>query len=74
MIWRVRYFKGYLITGDSRGEVSVWDAEYGTLQKTFNNLKGDINALEVNEDFSAVYASGVDSRVLVIQLKESASA
>lgn len=53
------------------GDVTVWDSQFGTLVKRFNNLKGDINALEVNEDFGAVYASGVDSRVAVIQLKEN---
>jgi WD40 repeat protein len=70
-IWKLRLSKGFLISGDSMGDVTVWDPQFGTLVKRFNNLKGDINALEVNEDFGAVYASGVDSRVAVIQLKES---
>jgi len=60
-------FKKYLISGDSKGELSIWDAEFGTLQKTFNHLKGDINGIEVNESFNAVYASGIDSRILTIQ-------
>lgn len=46
--------------------MSIWDAEFGTLVKSFKNLKGDINAIEVNEAFNSVYASGVDSRVLVL--------
>jgi hypothetical protein len=41
--------KGYLISGDSMGEVAVWDAEFGTLVKKFKNLQGDINTIEVNE-------------------------
>ena len=53
------------------GDITVWDPQFGTLVKRFNNLKGDINALEIYEDFGAVYASGVDSRVAVIQLKEN---
>jgi hypothetical protein len=44
----------------------VWESEFGTLVKQFKYLKGDINALAVNEEFSSVYASGVDSRVVVI--------
>ena len=46
--------------------MTVWDAEFGTLVKQFKNLKGDVNALETNEAFNAVYASGADSRVLAI--------
>jgi hypothetical protein len=53
--------------------VTVWDAEFGTLVKQFKNLKGDVNALETNEAFNAVYASGADSRVLVIQLNSENS-
>jgi len=52
------------------GNLCVWDSEYGTLQKTFDNLKGDINTIEVNDEHQCVYASGLDSRVLVIKMKE----
>ena len=54
------------MTGDSMGHVSVWDSEFGTLEKTFTNLQGDINSLEVNQEFGCVYASGADSRVLTL--------
>ena len=69
-MWKLRLFKSYLISGDSQGAVIGWDAQHGTLIKQFNNLKGYINALEVNESFKAVYASGTDSRVVVIQLND----
>ena len=71
LMWKLKLFKGrHLISGDSQGDVTVWDAEFGTISKQFKNLKGDINAIEVNEQFNSVYASGADSRVVVIQLKE----
>ncbi len=66
MIWKIKLFKDFLISGDSKGEVTIWDAQFGTLIKNFNNLQGDINTIEVNTEFSTVYASGVDSRVLAI--------
>lgn len=66
MIWNMKLYKGFLISGDSKGEVTIWDSEFGTLIKTFNNLQADINALEINEEFKTVYASGIDSRVLAI--------
>ena len=31
LIWQLRLFKGFLISGDSRGELTIWDAEFGTL-------------------------------------------
>ena len=65
-LWCLKLFKNFLISGDSQGDVTVWDAEFGTLVKQFKNLKGDVNALEINESFTSVYASGADSRVLVI--------
>lgn len=70
MIWKIKLFKDFLVSGDSKGEVSIWDAQFGTLIKTFNNLKADINTIEINSEFNTIYASGVDSRVLAVQLKD----
>lgn len=53
-----------MISGDSLGDISIWDSEFGTVIKTFSYLKGDILSLVVNENFKSVYASGVDSRVV----------
>ena len=69
LIWCLKRFKDeYLISGDSLGEVSIWDLEFGTLIKTFNHLKADILTLEVNLKHDTIYASGVDSRVISISL------
>jgi len=65
-IWQLKIFKEYIISGDSQGDLTVWDAEFGTLVKQFKNLKGDINSIELNEDYSSIYASGADSRIVVI--------
>ena len=68
LIWKLRLFNGYLISGDSKGEVCIWDDKFGTLFKKFNNLSADVLALEVNQKYNCVYATGVDSRVLNIQM------
>jgi U3 small nucleolar RNA-associated protein 4 len=34
-IWQLKLFKGFLISGDSQGDITVWDAEFGTLVKQF---------------------------------------
>ena len=72
LLWTLRLFNdAFLISGDSLGEVTVWDAVHGTQLQTFNQLKADIFALEVNTVNSIVYASGADSRVLALQLTNS---
>lgn len=38
--------------------------------KSFNHLKADILALEVNHKLQTIYATGVDSRVVSISLLE----
>ena len=58
--------KENLVSGDSTGEVCVWDIQFGTLVKTFNQLKADVLALTCSGD--NLYASGVDSRVINLQL------
>ena len=47
--------------------MTAWDVEHGTMLKTFNHLKADINSIEVNNKHDVVYASGVDARVLSVQ-------
>lgn len=69
-IWKLKLFNNCLVSGDSQGDLTIWDAEFGTILKQFKNLKGDINAIEVNQQFNTIYASGADSRVVVIQSKE----
>ena len=56
-----------MISGDSKGEVCIWDQNFGTLVKTFNQLQSDILALELSPQNESIYASGVDSRVINIQ-------
>lgn len=70
-IWQLKYIEAegenFLVSGDSKGEVSIWQTKFGTLAQTFKNLKGDIFALEFSGHNQALYATGVDSRVLSIQ-------
>ena len=70
-IWTLKKYKGYLISGDSKGEISIWDDNFGTLVKKFNQLQGDILTMEINPVFDCLYATGVDSRVVSIALSSS---
>lgn len=63
-IWKLKLFRNYLISGDSIGEITIWDSQFGTLIKKFNHLKGDILTLEISLDHNSVYATGIDSRII----------
>ena len=56
-----------MFSGDSQGNLKVWDLKYGTLLKSFNQLKADVNAIVINKKHGVVYATGADSRILSIQ-------
>jgi U3 small nucleolar RNA-associated protein 4 len=60
---------GTVVSGDSLGHVQFWDGDSGTLQQTFdqNENKADVLDLDVTNDGSKVFASGVDSRVVCIE-------
>ena len=67
MIWSLKlYDSDTLCAGDSKGDLSLWDVNHGTLLKTFSNLKADITAIEVNRAAGSVYATGVDSRIMTV--------
>ena len=71
-IWKVKLFESVeenvIVAGDSSGELTLWDPDHGTLIKTFKQLQADILTIEVNPATKTIYASGVDARVLTIQL------
>ena len=72
LIWSLRLFNDeVLFSGESSGELCIWDAEHGTLTKQFSNLKADISCIEANHKNLIVYATGVDARILSVQLNKA---
>ena len=56
LMWKLKSFNSeYLVSGDSKGEVCIWDAQFGTLVKCFKHLQADILALEVNPKYQSIY-------------------
>lgn len=74
-IWTLKALDdGTLISGDSIGNVQFWDGHSGTLLQSFeHNSKGaDVLDIAVTLDQTKVMASGVDAKVMYIELdKES---
>lgn len=57
----------FVVSGDSNGDVILWDKKSGNSLKTFSELKGDVLALAINQDQKIIYASGVDSKVICLR-------
>jgi len=71
LIWSLKLINissegDFLFAGNSFGVLSVWDPVHGTLIKQFKQLEADITSIEFNSKFNAVYATGVDSRILTV--------
>ncbi|RMX66947.1 hypothetical protein KXD40_005072 [Peronospora effusa] len=53
-----------LVSGDSTGNLSFWNAPTGTLLQKFSHLTADILAICVSENNNLLFASGVDNQVV----------
>jgi len=66
-----------VVTGDSRGQVQVWDGAAGVLMDSFRQHTADVLALAVayggeaedgtGEEDTKIFAAGVDGKVICIQ-------
>ncbi|KAG2764961.1 hypothetical protein PC129_g6045 [Phytophthora cactorum] len=53
-----------LVSGDSAGNLSFWNAPTGTLLQKFSHLTADILAICVSQSNNTLFASGVDNQVV----------
>ncbi|OWZ19797.1 U3 small nucleolar RNA-associated protein [Phytophthora megakarya] len=53
-----------LVSGDSTGNLSFWNAPTGTLLQKFSHLTADILAICVSKGNNTLFASGVDNQVV----------
>ncbi|XP_068081121.1 U3 small nucleolar RNA-associated protein 4 homolog [Anabrus simplex] len=53
-----------IISGDSRGKLSFWNGQMGTLIESFPTHLADILCLSVSDDQKSVYCSGVDPLIV----------
>lgn len=63
-----------VITGDSRGQVQVWDGAAGVLMDSFRQHTADVLTLAASPDGNAVFAAGVDGKVICLQKSSGAEA
>ncbi len=75
-IWALKALNdGTLVSGDSMGNIQFWDSTAGTLLQSFehNRNNADVLDIAVSHDQRKVLASGVDSRVVCIELNTVSS-
>lgn len=72
LIWTVKCLaNGDIISGDSNGEVLVWNGRNYTLKQRLKSHAADILTLEVNAAGNALYTAGVDMKTVIHHLVDS---
>ncbi len=56
----------YIVSGDSLGQVIIWNRKSGTAVKVISELQADVLTLCSLKD--TIFASGIDSKVISIKL------
>ncbi|KAE8446310.1 hypothetical protein EG329_012057 [Mollisiaceae sp. DMI_Dod_QoI] len=65
IIWSVKVLKnGTIISGDSTGELKIWDGKTYTLSQRIKSHKQDVLSLATNHDGSAIFSGGMDRRTI----------
>jgi U3 small nucleolar RNA-associated protein 4 len=66
IIWSVKVFpNGDIVSGDSTGELRLWDGKTYTLTQRIKGHKQDILSLATSSDGSTIFSGGMDRRTVV---------
>lgn len=53
-----------IISGDSRGKLSIWDGKLGALVESYQSHRADVLSLVVSENKDVIYCAGVDPNIV----------
>lgn len=56
-----------VITGDSRGKLTLWDGNVGSQVESYQSHKADILAISLADDENSLYCAGVDPTIVNYQ-------
>jgi U3 small nucleolar RNA-associated protein 4 len=66
IVWTVRCLpSGNIVSGDSTGEMRIWDGKTYTLVQRVKSHKQDILSLATSNDGSMIFSGGMDRRTVV---------
>lgn len=69
IVWSLAILRDFtIISGDSRGRITIWDGKQGTQIDSFLVLKSDILAIAVNDEETTFCCSGIDSIIRMYAL------
>ncbi|KAI6246551.1 U3 small nucleolar RNA-associated protein [Erysiphe necator] len=66
IVWAIKALRdGTIISGDSTGELKIWDGKTYTLRQRILAHKQDVLCLTTNLDGSAIFSGGMDRRTVL---------
>lgn len=66
IVWSVKVLaNGNIVSGDSTGELRIWDGKTYTLMQRIKSHRQDILSLATSFDGSAIFSGGMDRRTVV---------
>ena len=66
IVWSVKVLQdGTIVSGDSTGEIKLWDGKLYTLRQRIKSHQQDVLSLATNFDGSAIFSGGMDRRTVV---------
>jgi U3 small nucleolar RNA-associated protein 4 len=66
IVWSVKVLKnGNIISGDSTGELKIWDGKTYTMMQRIKSHKQDVLSLATSADGSTIFSGGMDRRTVV---------
>lgn len=69
IVWSLAILKDLtIISGDSRGRITIWDGKLGAQVESFPALRADVLSLAVNEDETMFCCSGIDPLIKMYAL------
>jgi U3 small nucleolar RNA-associated protein 4 len=65
IVWSVKVLPdGNIVSGDSTGELGIWDGKSYTLRQRINSHRQDILSLAISSDGSIIFSGGMDRRTV----------
>lgn len=66
IVWSVKILKdGTIVSGDSTGELKIWDGKTYTLRQRIKSHKQDVLSLATSHDGTAIFSGGMDRRTVI---------
>lgn len=74
IVWAVKCLpNGNIVSGDSTGELRIWDGKTQTLTQRIKSHSSDVLSLATSHDGTTIFSGGMDRRTVVYKLNSGRS-